>query len=224
MSDSGQIPFELPLEVHLRREDVIESDANTTAVELIDGWPDWPGQLAVLAGPTGSGKTHFATIWAQMANALILDMKNLKTETVQDYQGRNLVLENAAAGRVDEAALFHMINHARSNGLYMLMTSRTWPMDWGIVLPDLVSRIRTALLVELSEPDEPLLKMVIHKIFSDRQLEVDPSVIDYLVVRIERSLGSAIEIVEALDQEALATRSPITKPLASRVLKRLGLI
>lgn len=223
MSDTGQIPLELPLDVQLRREDLIESSSNTTAVELIDGWPDWPGKLAILAGPTGSGKTHFATIWAKQSNARSMQMQELDSLNVQNHQDRNLVLEDAFAGGVDEDALFHLINHARSNNLYILMTSRNWPSDWGITLPDLVSRLRTALLVELSEPDEALLRMVIHKIFADRQIDIDPSIVDFLVVRIERSLGSAIAIVEALDQEALATRSPITKPLAGRVLKRLGL-
>ncbi|MBL4597681.1 MAG: hypothetical protein JKY82_12000 [Rhizobiaceae bacterium] len=219
---SDQIPFTLPVEGGNAREDLIESPANFTAVEMIDAWPDWPGNVAILAGPVGSGKTHLASIWSGQADAEIFKMKNLRTEHALTGEARNFVLENADANGIDETALFHLINQTRANGGYLLITSRTWPKAWNITLPDLSSRLRGAFLVELYEPDDTLLALVIHKLFADRQLEIDPAVVDYLVVRMERSLGIAGEIVEKLDHEALARNSKITKALASRVLQEMS--
>ncbi|PCI04493.1 MAG: hypothetical protein COB78_09320 [Hyphomicrobiales bacterium] len=218
-NNNEQIPFTLPVEDARAREDLIESSANFTAIEMIDAWPDWPGNVAILAGPVGSGKSHLASIWAQQAEAEIFNMEDLRSEHALSGDFKNYVLENADAGGIDETALFHLINQTRANGNFLLITSRTWPQSWEVTLPDLSSRLRGAFLVELLEPDDLLLGLVIHKLFADRQLEVDPAVVNYLVVRMERSLGVAGKIVEKLDHEALARNTKITKALAGKVLQ-----
>lgn len=220
-NNNNQIPFTLPVEDARAREDLIESSANLTAVEMIDAWPDWPGNVAILAGPVGSGKSHLASIWAQQADAEIFHMKDLRSEHALSGNFKNYVLENTDAGCIDETALFHLINQARENGKFLLITSRSWPQNWEVTLPDLSSRLRGAFLVELLEPDDLLLGLVIHKLFADRQLEVDPAVVNYLVVRMERSLGVAGEIVKKLDHEALARNTKITKALAGQVLQSM---
>ncbi|MFK5981248.1 MAG: hypothetical protein QM488_20455 [Rhizobiaceae bacterium] len=219
---NNQIPFTLPVEDARAREDLIESSANLTAIEMIDAWPDWPGNVAILAGPVGSGKSHLASIWAQQAEAETFRMEYLRSEHALSGNFQNYVLENADAGGIDETALFHLINQSRANGKFLLITSRTWPQSWKVTLPDLSSRLRGAFLVELLEPDDLLLGLVIHKLFADRQLEVDPAVVNYLVVRMERSLGVAGKIVEQLDHEALARNTKITKALAGKVLQDMA--
>ena len=56
------------------------------------------------------------------------------------------------------------------------------------------------------------------KLFKDRQILVENGVLDYLVVRMERSFEEALRLVNRLDKEALAEKNRITIPLASRVL------
>ena len=130
------------------------------------------------------------------------------------------VIEDAHLG-IDNTALFHLLNAARQAGKTVLITSRTWPASWKISLPDLQSRLRAATPVEILEPDDDLLRRVLVKLFADRQIAVDQGVVDYLVVRMERSLEVAMRAVEAIDQEALAGRVKITKPLAGRVLENV---
>ena len=56
------------------------------------------------------------------------------------------------------------------------------------------------------------------KLFADRQLAVDPAVVEFIVTRMERSLEAANAIVEHLDREALAEGRPVTRQLAASVL------
>jgi chromosomal replication initiation ATPase DnaA len=56
-------------------------------------------------------------------------------------------------------------------------------------------------------------------LFDDRQLRVDPTVIDYVALRIERSLDAARAIVAALDREALTRSRAVTRPMAAALLK-----
>ncbi len=133
-----------------------------------------------------------------------------------------MAVEDLHAGAFDEAALFHLLNRAAERQAPVLLTSRTWASALPIRLPDLASRLRAARPVELGEPDDDLLRRVLVKLFADRQLTVESAVVDYIVVRMERSLEAANRLVEELDRAALADGSGITRRLAAAALGRTG--
>ncbi|MEM5584231.1 AAA family ATPase [Roseibium sp. AS2] len=216
-----QLPLELPHEAALSREDFLVGSSNRAALEILERWPDWPSPVVVLAGPVGSGKSHLVQAFQDETGAVVVSAPDLTEACVDTLAAAPAaVLEDAHLG-VDETALFHLLNAARQAGKTVLITSRTWPASWKITLPDLVSRLRAATPVEILEPDDDLLRRVLVKLFADRQISVERSVIDYLVVRMERSLGVALRAVEAIDREALAGRVKITRPLAGRVLENV---
>ena len=211
---TGQLPLRLPLEAAMAREDLVVSASNENAVGFLDAWPGWPVAVAVVAGPVGAGKTHLANIWAARADARFLSPQR---DEPPDEPGA-WVVEDLAQGAFSEQWLFHLLNSVRAHGGQLLMTSRRWPADWGVALPDLVSRLRTAHVVELHEPDDELLRAVLHKLFADRQLAVQPNVIDFLAVRMERSLSCAQRIVAAVDRMSLSEKRPASRQLAARAL------
>jgi chromosomal replication initiation ATPase DnaA len=216
-----QLPLELPHEAALSRDDYLVGGSNRAAFELLERWPDWPSPVVVLAGPVGAGKTHLVRAFQDETGAAVLPAAELTANSVQTLVAApSTVIEDAHLG-FDNTALFHLLNAARQAGKTVLITSRTWPASWKISLPDLQSRLRAATPVEILEPDDDLLRRVLVKLFADRQIAVDQGVVDYLVVRMERSLEVAMRAVEAIDQEALAGRVKITKPLAGRVLENV---
>ncbi len=218
-----QLPLHLPLEAASARDDLVVASANASAVAYLDAWPDWPGPVGILAGPVGCGKTHLAHIWAAKANARF-EAPSTDPERPPPDHGGCVVVENMMQGAFSETWLFHLFNTVRQTGASLLLTSRRWPGDWGIALPDLRSRLATAHLMEVGEPDDALLKGVLLKLFADRQLTVDASVLDYLAVRMERSLSSAQTLVSELDRLSLSRKRAITRPLAGEALRELGLV
>ena len=216
-----QFALKLPVENSFAREDLIVGEANSLAVEMIDAWPDWPGLVVILAGPVGSGKSHIGKIWAAKSNARIVSMSKLGTLGNDRENDRPLLLEDVDGRQIDQTELFHILNAKRATGASIVITSRIWPSDWGINLPDLASRLRAAQLVELGEPDEELLRKVLYKLFADRQLPIEANVVDYLVVRMERSLEAANQLVAKLDELGLAKKRKITRQLAGEVLAGL---
>ncbi|HKJ62502.1 MAG TPA: DnaA/Hda family protein, partial [Hyphomicrobiales bacterium] len=115
-------------------------------------------------------------------------------------------------------AAFHLLNLARETGFDVLITAREQPGAWNIALPDLRSRLRSAALVTIEEPDEALLSAVLVKLFADRQLQIEPGVVGYILKRAERSMAAIQSLVDALDRAALAERRRVTRSLAARVL------
>ena len=214
-----QLPLDLPHDAALGREDYLVGKSNRAAFELLERWPEWPSPVIILAGPVGSGKTHLVETFRDETGAEVIQARDLTEAGVSALvSAPACVVEDAHRG-VNNTALFHLLNAARQVGKTVLITSRTWPASWKISLPDLMSRLRAATPVEVLEPDDDLLRRVLVKLFADRQIAVDIGVVDYLVVRMERSLEVALRAVDAIDREALAGRVKITKPLAGRVLE-----
>jgi chromosomal replication initiation ATPase DnaA len=217
-----QLPLALAHAPHYGRDTFVAGTSNGAALGLIEAWPDWPSPVVLVSGPPGSGKSHLAHIWAERADARILEGAGLGIATLPDIRPRGaLAIEDVDAGAIREAALFHLINRVKEADASLLMTAREPAERWRIDLPDLRSRLRVAAPVSLGAPDDELLRKVLVKLFADRQLVVEKAVIEYLIVRMERSLSFAGALVRALDEAALAAGRRITRPMAADVLARL---
>lgn len=221
---AAQKPRQLPLDLGhgtgYSRDDLVVSLANAQAVALIDRWPDWPAPVVVLAGPAGAGKTHLAAIWRQVSEATPVPRQAI-ADAVASLGSRPALIDDIDAVPIDERGLFHLINAIRSAGSRLLLTARRFPSAWGVTLPDLASRLKAAATIEIHEPDDMLLAGVMTKLFADRQVEVEPHVVQYLVRRIERSLATAMRVVEKLDRAALEQKTRITRTLAAEVVSAM---
>jgi chromosomal replication initiation ATPase DnaA len=218
-----QLTLDLPVETRFGREDFLVSPSNIDAFETFERWPAWSDRVLLLLGPTGAGKSHLGAIWAERSRARVLPACALASADVSVLaSGGPILLEDVETARGIEVELFHLLNLVRTaaNG-WLVITARGWPDGWGLRTPDLLSRLRLAPAVEISEPDDALVRAVLVKLFIDRQLVVDTTVVEYLALRIERSLEAARRVVEALDREALVAGRRITRPMAGDVLRSL---
>jgi chromosomal replication initiation ATPase DnaA len=219
-----QLAFDLPGRQAMTREDFFVAPSNALALQAVEGWQDWPGRKLLLVGPEGAGKTHLAQVWAGLADAVILPAAELGETDIAGLSGRRVAVEDAdrvgLAGAEAEAQLFHLHNLVTTSGA-LLLTARTPPRDWGLSLPDLISRMQATPIAQLDAPDDALLSAVLVKLFADRQVAVPANLIPYLISRMPRSVGAARALVTALDARALAAGRPITRALAGAVLAAL---
>jgi chromosomal replication initiation ATPase DnaA len=216
----GQLAFDLPHRAALGAEDFLVSDCNLAAVKLIDAWPDWPAPVQLLMGPPASGKTHLVRVWQGRSGAVGLDPAHLGIALLDRLvAGSAIVVEDADRAGYDEKTLFHLLNLAREKRLFVLLTARTGPNRWDTALPDLASRLSAVPVTEIGEPDEALLRTVMLKQFADRQLAIDPKVLEFLALRIDRSLEAAAAAVEAVDRVALRSGRKITRQLVAEALQ-----
>jgi chromosomal replication initiation ATPase DnaA len=215
-----QLAFALPHAESLTRDNFLEGPANAAGLALVDGWPDWPNRIMLLVGPEGSGKSHLAAIWAEQAGARSIPAHALTAAAVPGALATGaLVVEDLKSPDLDERALFHLMNLAREEAAFVLITARTPPTALQIELRDLRSRLRAVPTVLLLPPDDQLFRALIVKCCADRQLIVDETVVSYLSSRIERSYAAVRQAVELLDTEALRLGRPVTRALAADLLR-----
>lgn len=215
---SGQLPLDLPTTPRFGRDAFLRAPSNRASLEMVERWPDWPAPALLLIGPAGSGKSHLCAIWAARAGALAVCPEALPAlDALVAAAPRAIVIDDVARVR-DETALFHLINFVTESGASLLMSASGPPR--GFRLPDLVSRLRRAPVVEIGAPDDELMRAVLEKLFRDRQLLVEPPALAYVALRLDRSIGAARAFVAALDRESLAQGRPITRALAAQVMER----
>src|ERR1700681_1155180 len=215
-----QLALALPHAESFTRDNFLEGPANAAGLALLDSWPDWPNRVMLLVGPEGSGKSHLASIWAEQAGARSTSAHALTAAAVPGALTTGaLVVEDLKPAHFDERAMFHLMNLAREDEAYVLMTARMAPSAFEVELRDLRSRLRAVPAVSLLPPDDLLFRSLIVKFCADRQLSVDETVVSYLTTRIERSYAAVRQAVELLDSEALRLGRPVTRALAAELLR-----
>ncbi|HXR95321.1 MAG TPA: hypothetical protein VN718_05545 [Rhizomicrobium sp.] len=207
----------LPIEPASRmtRDDFIVAAGNRHALAFLDAWPDWPASAAALYGPSASGKTHLARIWAARANATLADARELQAPIAGAA-----VVENcdSVAGHAHEPALFAMLER----GTPLLLTGRAAPGSWPVDIPDLASRLRALVAFELGGADEALLMALAVKLFADRQVQVPEAVVTELVQQLERSPAALRDFIARADATALSRQKPINLQLIRGLMDDTG--
>ena len=215
-----QLSLGLTLPDAMTRADFMEAPSNALALSAIEDPDGLPAGKLVLTGPPGAGKTHLLRIWCQRHAAREVAPHDLPRDLrvlLGLPRGACVAIDDAQAlaGRAEaEEALFHLHNHLARHDGALLLTARGPVRDWGLTLPDLASRLMAAAHVALAPPDDALLAAVLVKLFNDRQIRVQPALIDYLLPRMERSLAAARQTVARLDAMALARGTSVNRKLA----------
>ena len=222
-----QLVLDLAHRQALGAEDFLVSASNAAAIDIVDRWPDWPDawtyRAVIVSGPAGAGKTHLVNVWRQRSGARIIAAKDVSEADVTAAPAETaLAVEDLDRGIGDEAALFHLLNLAREKRLSLLLTSRLAPGDLEVPLPDLRSRLRALTHVAIEPPDTSLLKALLVKLLDDRQLGVEPHVVEHLALHMERSTATAERLVAEIDRLQLASRRKLSRALAAEALARIA--
>ncbi|HZV21555.1 MAG TPA: DnaA/Hda family protein [Hyphomicrobiales bacterium] len=217
---AAQLVLDLPLAETWEESDFFVTARNGRALSLIKAWPAWEAPAAIVFGPPQSGKTYLAKLWQKRSQAAFLPPSELAAHRwTPPY--KPLIFEDLDRTRFCETALFHHLNLAREHSSFILLTAAAPPGQWPIELPDLRSRIRSYPAVGIEPPDDEHLAALLLKHFADRQIEVGPDVIAFLMARMERTMAAAQRVAAFIDKLALAEHRRITKAFVVKALNEL---
>ena len=215
-----QLAFHFPIPHDYAAEDFIVSPANREAFGWVTQWPNWYDNYGVVIyGPSGCGKTHLSHMWEWQSRAQRVAAQTLDDTFLHEYADSIpcYVIENLEKLQ-DETALFHLLNIAKEQKGFVLLTSVEAPSQLIFKLPDLRSRLHALPTIDIAAPDDDLLKALLLKQFADRQLRINSDVIDYLLIRMERSFPAAKYLINLLDEKALQQGRNITIPFIKDIL------
>jgi len=193
-------------------QDYIVSYCNLEAYRAIKNYDKWPLNRLLIIGEEGSGKTHLCSIWQSDTNAIVLNEEDIISQLSTNTFA--FIFENIEKVK-DQEILFHVINFCTNNNRKLLLTCNFLPH---FSLIDLKSRLNATYKILIKNPEDDFLKVILLKNFSDKQLKVGSEVIDYILIRAERSFSFIKKFVEAVDKLSLEYKRNITVPLVREVL------
>ena len=223
MKNSKQLYFDMPDKTALGIEDYIITESNSFAFDLISRMIKGEINQGVISGPSFSGKTHLSKILIKnigINESLYIDRDYKKI--IERVGSSNLiVIENIDKLIEDrsEEDLFHIINFTKESDKKLLMTSGKSISNIEFKLEDLKSRLNAVIEAKIMQPDDELMKLVLIKIFNDKQLLINPNVIDFLRSRLERSYKSINDFIEKIDKFSLEKGKKITIALINDLIK-----
>ena len=186
----------LPLVTARGAETVVLGPSLAPVIEALQASDRWPFRTAILAGPARSGNSLLARWFAESGAG----------EAIDD------------ADTLPENDLFHRWNRAQADGHPLLLVSNRAPGAWTIALPDLASRLGSALLIEICAPDDELAAGLMVEHATRRGLGLNEQVMAYLVPRIERSHAGIETLIETIDRLSLERKAPVTISLVRDAL------
>ena len=204
-----------------KREDFYVSPGNQEAYDFINSWPRWIKRIANIFGPSGSGKSHLASILKNKTSCLQINSSELNEKIFIRYKTKEtLIIENLDK-KISEKLLFSLWNVALQDNKYLMITSKKPISSYKFKLKDLESRVKSSLIIGMNLPNDDLISVILAKNFSDKQIKVEKKHIDYIIKRIDRSYEKISQFIFTLDKYSLKKGSPFSLKLIKEVLKMI---
>ena len=215
-----QLTFKFPFSKKYYEQDFFVSSNNFSAYKLIESWPTWPGKWLNIFGDSGSGKTHLAKIMEKKIDKVkLVGAKNINSKTVQDLNNLDCLIIDGFKNNIEEKLLYSILNQSKQLDNYVLMNSISSIKNINFKLNDLVSRINSFLYIGIELPTDDLLKVIISKTLSDKQIRVNPKISDYIINNVERSYEKMFKFLKDVDELSLSTGKSININLIKKILK-----
>ena len=216
-----QLILKFPTHQVYKKEDFYVSPSNQEAYDFINNWPKWIKRIINIFGPSGSGKSHLASILKNKTSCLTIDSNELNEKIFLKFKTKEaLIIENLNE-KISEKLLFSLWNLVLQDNKYLLITSIKPISSYKFKLTDLISRVKSSLAIGIDLPGDDLISVILAKNFSDKQIKVEKKHIDYIIKRIDRSYEKISQFILTLDKYSLKKGSPFSLKLIKEVLKMI---
>jgi len=215
----SQLVFKFPFKTKYYEQDYYVSNNNFSAYQLIESWPNWPDKWVNIFGPRGCGKTHLSNILKKKINLVqILDAKNINNETISKFEELDCLIIDNYEKNIDERIFYSILNQSKQLDKYVVINSILPIRDIEFKLKDLKSRAESFMNLGIELPTDDLLRVIISKSFSDRQIEITPQISEYIIKNIERSYEKVFKFIKEIDDLSLSSGKSININLIKKVL------
>ena len=219
MSKQEQQLINFQFDRSYRSEDFFVSSSNYFAFTLLDKWPKWEKNIINIDGEKYSGKSHLSEIFIKKNKGIILNANKFKFNN--DFNLRyhqNIILEDFNE-KADENTVFSLINFVDQNSKYLIINSTSPFSKMNFKLTDLISRSKNCLYAKIEKPDDDLIKVLISKHLSDKQIKIDNKLVEFAAKRITRSYGKIFEFIYKIDEISLKKKKSIDQKTIKEALE-----
>ncbi len=217
----SQLIFKFPFKMKYDERDFYVSTNNFSAYKLIESWPNWPGKWLNIFGTSGSGKTHLSKILEKKIKKIkIISSVNINDAIISELQNFECVIIDDYSYNINEKLFYSILNHAKQLENYIVVNSKEPIKENKFELKDLQSRINSFVNIGIELPTDDLLQVIISKSFSEKQVNLNPKITDYIIKNVDRSYEKMFKFLKDLDELSLSSGKSININLIKKVLNK----
>ena len=220
MNNKNQILFDFKFNKNYLDQDYYLSPSNQNAYNLINCWPKWIKKTINLYGEKFSGKSHLVSIFEKKTTCIKVFSEEFSDMTIQNFKIKQALIIEDLDENFSENLLYTVLNIIEQENKYLLITSLEPLNKFNFKLPDLISRIRNCLIIGIKNPDDNLIFALLIQYLSDRQINIDKKLIEYIIKRIDRSYEKIFLFIHKIDKLSLKKGIPINLSIIKEALKK----
>ena len=214
-----QLLLKFPFKKKFYEQDFYVSTNNFSSYKLIESWPSWPGKWVNFFGATGSGKTHLSKILEKKIKKIkIISSENINNEIIEELNNLECLIIDNFKNNIDEKLFYSILNQSKQLDNYVVINSILSLKEFEYELEDLRSRLNSFIFTGIELPTDDLLQVIISKSFSEKQINLNPKVSEYIIKNVERSYEKMFKLMKDIDELSLSTGKSININLIKKVL------
>ena len=218
-----QLIFNFPFKKSYLSQDFYVSKNNFEAFKLIESWPKWPGRFVNIYGPKGCGKTHLINILKEKIQCVLTTARKVDRKILDKYKLKECLIIDDFENNINEDLLYSIINLATQDNKYLIISTLNSIKKFNVELKDLSSRFTSFIDIGIDLPTDDLLRVILTKNFSDKQIRISGKTIDYILKNIDRSYEQVNLFTNSVDSLSLRKAKPINLQLIKKALGELKL-
>ena len=216
----NQLIFKFPFKTNYFEEDFYVSDNNFEAYKLIESWPKWSSRFINIFGPSGCGKTHLANIFYKKINSFFIKASELDNKTLTEIKTKECLIIDEYKNNVEEKLFYSILNQSLLSNQYIIINSLKPIQSFELELNDLKSRFSSFVNIGIDLPTDEMIKVIISKNFSDKQVKIESKLLDYIIKNVDRSYEAIFDLIDKLDDFSLSTGKSININLIKKALNK----
>ena len=214
----SQLTFKFPFKTNYFEEDFYVSSNNFEAYKLIESWPKWSSRYINIYGPSGCGKTHLANIFKKKINSFFIKASDLSDNFLPLIKLKECLIIDEYQTNIEEKLFYSVLNQCHQSNQYIIVNSSKPIKNFKVELNDLKSRFDSFINIGIDLPTDDLIRVILSKNFSDKQVKIDAKLLEYILKNIHRSYEDIFDLIDKLDSLSLSTGKSININLIKKVL------
>ena len=219
-SKMSQLTFKFPFKTKYYEQDYYVSSNNFSAYRLVESWPNWPGKWVNIFGPKGCGKTHLANILGKKIDSLFIRASELNDLVLENLKEKKCLIIDDYQNNIEEKLMYSTLNQINQTDSYIVINSIKPIKKIEVKLNDLKSRFDSFIQLGIDLPTDDLLRVILTKSFSDKQIKVNIKLLDYILKNIDRTYENVFKFIKDIDTASLSAGKSININLIKKVLKK----
>ena len=209
MRNLNQLLLNFNHKQNFNNNDFYVSESNYYAYKLIEKWPKWEKNILNIYGEKFSGKTHLANIFIHKNKGIKINENEINNNIFKKLKLYENIIIDDFNFKCEEKLMYSIFNMVDQDNKYLIINSINPINNFNFNLKDLKSRSKNCLFAKIDSPDDELIFAIILKSFSDRQIQIDKKLIDFIIKRIDGSYGKIADFIYKVDELSLKKKKAI---------------